>query len=400
MQHQAEAHAMAASEPRGVRSFAIGLIGFLTLVDLFATQAILPSLAVHYGVSASQIGLAANASTVGMAISGLLTGMVAGGLPRRTGVWVSLLLLAIPTTLLAFAPDLGTFALLRGVQGLFMASAFTLTLAHFGERCSRSDIATALAAYVTGGVASNLVGRLIAAGVAGSIGTAASFFVFATLNVVGAALAYAVLTYTQPMAVGGQDRGSYVAAWRLHLANPLLRRAYACGFLILFGFVGIFSYVGFVLTKPPLSLSMMAIGYVFFCFAPSMVTTPMAGRITARHGADRTLPLSLLLALGGLGLLLADTLTAVVAGLVLVAVGTFFAQAVATGYVGRAATAERPAASGLYLAAYYLGGLAGAASTGLVFDASGWPSAVAVNFAALAACMLIGRGLRETPPSS
>ena len=34
-----------------LRSFVIGVIGFLTLVDLFATQAILPSLAQHYGVS-------------------------------------------------------------------------------------------------------------------------------------------------------------------------------------------------------------------------------------------------------------------------------------------------------------------------------------------------------------
>ena len=36
------------------RSLLIGVIGFLTLVDLFATQAILPSLAVSYKVSASE----------------------------------------------------------------------------------------------------------------------------------------------------------------------------------------------------------------------------------------------------------------------------------------------------------------------------------------------------------
>ena len=61
-------------------SLLIAVIGFLTLVDLFATQAILPSLAQAYGVKPSQIGLAANASTLGMAISGLLFGAFSSAL--------------------------------------------------------------------------------------------------------------------------------------------------------------------------------------------------------------------------------------------------------------------------------------------------------------------------------
>ena len=65
-----------------------------------------------------------------------------------------------------------------------------------------------------------------------------------------------------------------------------------------------------------------------------------------------------------------------VAGLVLVGVGTFFAQATATGFVGRAAKTDRASASGLYLASYYLGGLAGATVVGQIFDRFGWPAAV------------------------
>ena len=43
-------------------------------------------------------------------------------------------LLAIPTFLLPFAPNLAVFTTLRVAQGLCMASAFTLTLAYLGER--------------------------------------------------------------------------------------------------------------------------------------------------------------------------------------------------------------------------------------------------------------------------
>ena len=54
-----------------LRTVVIGLTAFLTLVDLFATQAILPSLTRAYGVSPAAMGFAVNASTMGMAISGL-----------------------------------------------------------------------------------------------------------------------------------------------------------------------------------------------------------------------------------------------------------------------------------------------------------------------------------------
>ena len=48
-----------------LRSFVIGLTAFLTVVDLFATQAILPSLASAYRVTPAAIGFAVNASTDG-----------------------------------------------------------------------------------------------------------------------------------------------------------------------------------------------------------------------------------------------------------------------------------------------------------------------------------------------
>ena len=56
------------------RSIVIGLMAFLTVVDLFATQAILPSLTRHYGVTPAAMGFAVNARTMGMAIAGLVVG--------------------------------------------------------------------------------------------------------------------------------------------------------------------------------------------------------------------------------------------------------------------------------------------------------------------------------------
>ncbi|MGZ5849987.1 MAG: MFS transporter, partial [Methyloceanibacter sp.] len=69
-----------------LRFIVIALTAFLTVVDLFATQAILPSLTKHYGVSPSAMGFAVNASTMGMAVSGLAVGYFSREIDRRKGI--------------------------------------------------------------------------------------------------------------------------------------------------------------------------------------------------------------------------------------------------------------------------------------------------------------------------
>jgi MFS transporter, YNFM family, putative membrane transport protein len=372
----------------GFRNLVIGMIAFLTLVDLFATQAILPSLVAHYGASPAAMGLAVNASTFGMAVAGLLVSLFSRRIDRRKGVVLSLALLAIPTALLSIAPDLVSFAALRVIQGLFMAASFTLTLAYLAENCSAKAAGGAFAAYITGNVASNLFGRLISAAVADHLGLSANFHLFAALNLAGAVLAFVSLRHAIPI----KAATTALSGLRQHWQNPALRAAFAIGFLILFAFIGTFTYVNFVLVRAPLAVGPMQIGLIYLVFLPSILTTPLAGRAVARFGTRPTFWAALALAGLGLPLLITASLPLVLAGLALVGVGTFFAQAAATGFVGRAATGDRGSAGGLYLACYFLGGLVGSAVLGQVFDRFGWTACVAgIGLALLAAALLAFR---------
>ena len=118
----------------------------------------------------------------------------------------SLAFLAIPTTLLAVAPDLTVFTILRVMQGLCMASAFALTLAYLGEQCSSMDAGGAFAAYITGNVASNLIGRLVSAAVVDNLGLASNFYFFALLNLAGAVLVYFTIQRVKPDAFDADCR--------------------------------------------------------------------------------------------------------------------------------------------------------------------------------------------------
>jgi predicted MFS family arabinose efflux permease len=376
------------------RTIVIGLIAFLTVVDLFATQAILPSLTQAYQVTPAAMSFAVNASTMGMAVAGLTVAFFSRQIDRRIGILISLCVLAIPTALLAVAPNITTFMVLRITQGLCMASAFTLTLAYLGEECSAMDAGGAFAAYITGNVASNLVGRLISAGVADQFGLAANFYFFSALNLAGAVLVYFTIRTTMPISSTGEVSSTALEVWAKHLRNPPLLASFGIGFCILFAFIGTFTYVNFVLVREPLSLGRMELGLVYFVFLPSIVTTPFAGAAVRRYGTRPTFWIALALAGLGLPLLLQPNIKSVIVGLMLVGVGTFFAQAAATGFVGRAATTDRGSASGIYLGCYFLGGLVGTAVLGQAFDRFGWLACVVGIALALAAAAYLAIHLR------
>jgi YNFM family putative membrane transporter len=373
-----------------LRSLIIGLTAFLTVVDLFATQAILPSLTKHYNVSPAAMGFAVNASTMGMAVAGLMVGFFSQHIDRRLGILLSLVLLAIPTALLAVAPNLMVFTILRVMQGLCMASAFALTLAYLGERCGPMDAGGAFAAYIAGNVASNLIGRLASAAAVDNFGLASNFYFFAALNLAGAVLVYFSVPRVRPMHSMPMMVSPFAATLE-HWRNPALRAAFGIGFCILFGFIGTFTFVNFVLVRQPLALGRMELGYVYFVFLPSIVTTLMAGAAVLRFGTRPAIWSALALAGVGLPLLLSQHLLVVLTGMVLVGIGMFFAQAAATGFVGRAAAENRGLASGTYLACYFFGGLAGSAVLGQLFDHLGWGACVLGIGASLgvAACLTV-----------
>lgn len=376
------------------RYLLIALIAFLTLVDLFATQAILPSLVRKFDVAPSTMGIAVNASTLGMALSGLAIALYGRNLDRRNGIWISLAALAFPTTLLAFTGNIYVFAALRILQGVFMAAAFTLTMAYVAEHFTAGRAAAALSAYVTGNVASNVFGRMLSATVADEFGIAFNFFTFAALNLLGAALVFMTLMKKADMLCPGQMPMPMPRSFAAVFRNPELVSSFAIGFFILFAFIGTFTYVNFHLTGGAIALSQMSLGLVYLVFLPSLLTTPLASTIAGRTGPKSGIVSTLGLAGAGLILCLFTQLVVVLAGLTLIAVGTFLAQAMATGHVSKVAGEDRAAASGVYLSSYYAGGLAGSFAVGKVYDNFGWSACVIVLGSVLVFGMLAARRLK------
>jgi predicted MFS family arabinose efflux permease len=333
--------------------------GLCTLIDLFGPQVMAPALAERFNVGASEISFGVNAATLGMAVSGFLAACFADWLDRKRVIIGCLLALTALTILLAGSSSLWAFAALRAGQGLAMGAAFAVSVAFIAEEWPLGAAPTIMAAYVTGNIVGQAVGRVVAGALVEHAGWRQVFVAFAAINLVGA------LGIWKALPTGRAQRTALVSveniAERLlaHLSDRRLQGAFAVGSIILATFATEFTYVNFLLVRAPFNMSSGATGLLYLVFCLAVISTPLAGPITQRIGHPGALALGALVSSVGAWLTLSSILALVIFGSALVACGLFFSQAVATAYTGYAARSYKATASGLYMAAYYAGGILG-----------------------------------------
>lgn len=382
--------------PADTARWGIAAAGFGALLNLYAPQAILPRLAQVFDATPVQVGLTITATTLAVALCGPFAGALADRLGRKRVIVASLLLLAVPTLLCAFATTLPQLVALRFVQGVFMPAIFAGALGYIGERWDRAQVGRAMSLYIAANVSGGFAGRFIGGAAASLTDWHWSFATLAGLNVAAAALVWRLLPET---GVRGAKTSVLEAAGAIfaHLRDRRLLSAYAVGFNVLFGLVTMFTYVNFHLAAPPYSLRPAGLGLVFCVYLVGIAVTPSAGFWIDRLGQRRMLLVATAVAAAGCALTLLPSLGAVVAGLAVFCSGAFVCQSSATSYVGMVAGANRSSAAGLYLTFYYAGGALGAVVPGLIWAWGGWPGCVgfAIAVQALVAVLALRLGGRE-----
>src|SRR3712207_1032887 len=92
--------------PRGTDT-AVFLLGLSALVTIYATQPLLPALAVDLGVSATAAAWTVSATAMGVAVAAPLAGAVSDRLGRTRVMLTAIAVLAGATAACALAPEIG-----------------------------------------------------------------------------------------------------------------------------------------------------------------------------------------------------------------------------------------------------------------------------------------------------
>jgi YNFM family putative membrane transporter len=350
--------------------------------DMYLTQPILPVLSREFGAGPARTGMTISAVVLAIAGASAFYGPLADALGRRRVITVALGLLSLATAACALAPSLPALVALRALQGLFVPGMTAVSVAYAGDRWGALALRPVVGGLIAASVVGGLVGRVGAGAITATSGWRTAFLVFAALTALAAAgvgRELSPLRASLPEPLGLAWRG--MAA---HLRDRRLVGAYLVGATMFFGWMGLFTYLPYLLSAPPFGLSTGMVSSVFLVYAVGVVVSPLAGRLSSRVAPTRLVAVGLAVeALGLLATLHASLLT-IVAGLVLVVAGTFTAQAVVPAFVNQQARHAKGGASALYLAFYYLGGTLGSLLPGLAWERWGWPGVVTACSGAVA----------------
>jgi YNFM family putative membrane transporter len=364
------------------RRAAVGIPGFCTFLILYAPQSLLPTLTQEFGATPRDISLTMTATAFAIAISAPFAGAMADMLGRKRIIVAAMLLLTIPTVMIALSSSLHTLVFWRFVQGLVLPPIFTVVVAYIGEEWPPAEATGVTGLYMSATSIGGFCGRFFSGVLADTVGWRNGFIVLAAVLFV-CGLAVATILPREKNFVRQEGVAASARQMLEHLRNPRLLAIYAVGFGTLFNFVALFTYVGFVLAAPPYNLSPTLLGAIFVTYLVGAVAVLWLGRAVARLGR-RTLVIGTIgVWMCGALLMLVPSLWAILAGLAVAAGCGFVTQATSTSSVALTAESGRTAAIGLYATFFYVGGGVGATLPGLTWNAAGWPGCVAMVIAML-----------------
>lgn len=381
--------AEARRRPFDLSIFALVLAGVSTFLDVYTTQALLPFLRRIYQTSELEVSLTVSATTFGVAVAAPLVGLFAESLGRKKVIVPAIFALSVPTALAATSPTLRWLIFWRFLQGLCIPGIIAVMIAYINEEFVGRGVGRAMAAYVSGTVFGGFLGRLIPGLVATHWQWRYSFVVLALLNLAGGLAVRKWMPPAENFQAAESVRESLRDA-RDHLRNPKLLAVFGMGFSVLFGLVGVFTYVNFYLAGAPFHLNPAQLGSIFCVYLFGLIVTPLAGRFMDRAGFVKTLFLSVVFSSCGLLLTLTGRLAVIVVGLAIFSSGGFVQQAAATSQTGRVATRGRSVAAGLYVTIYYVGGSLGALAPAWFWTHHGWPGCVGLLWVSSVVTFVLG----------
>lgn len=354
--------------------------------DMYITQPILPLLSSEFGIAPATAGLSVSAVVLAIAVSSSAYGPLADTLGRKPVMVWSAALLAVPTLLCAFAPSFSFLLLFRTLQGLLIPGLTAVAVAYIGDRSDPHALGGIVGGFIAASVAGGLVGRVGSGLITDLYSWPAAFVCFGALTLLGAlGMAAALPPGRAPVRVHWAR--AYADMFR-HFRDRRLVGAFMIGGALFFGFIGVFTYLPYYLTRPPFNLPTALVSSAYLVYLAGVITSPLAGRLSTRYSRRVIMGAGLVLALLGAAGTLVQALPVILLSLVVLVIGMFAAQGTAPAYVNATARQGKGGANALYLAFYYAGATFGSVLPGYALQGFGWPGVVATCTAMLLVALL------------
>ncbi len=344
----------------------------VAVANLYYAQPILDTLAHAFHTSAATAGLVVTCSQIGYAVGLALLVPLGDLLVRRRMVPAILLVTTGALVASALAPSmvvLDVLALVAGT-GSVVAQVLVPLAASMADEGRRGRVVGAVMSGL-------LIGILLARTVSGLV---ASAFGWRTVYVLGAVLS-AVLAAVLAWKLPSEQRRRHVgyrqllaSEVRLIRTEPLLRRRALFGALAFASFSVFWTTMAFLLARPPYHYSDAVIGLFGLVGAAGALCANAAGRLADRGLTRATTIFFSVLMCGSYALLWfgRTSLGLLVAGILVLDVGSQGLHVTNQSLVYRLAPELRSRLTSVYMVSYFTGGALGSALASALYGADGW----------------------------
>ncbi|MDQ0169440.1 MFS transporter [Paenibacillus tundrae] len=357
-------------------SLALFAGGFITFALLYSLQPLMPEISTAFAITPAQSSLTLSVTTVAMALTMLFVGSLSDLVGRRYIMTAALVISSLIAILSAFSSGFTELLLLRILQGVALAGLPATAMTYLAEEIDTSSLGYAMGLYISGNSIGGMAGRFISGVITDWFSWRTAIGFIGVLGLCAALIFWLVIPPSRNYVKSAVSFSRIMPLLWFQCRNPRLLCLYGLGFLLMGGFVTVFNYIGFELTREPYSLSQSVVGGLFVVYIMGTLSSTWMGRMADRYGRSHVLILTLVIILAGALCTLHSDLWVKIIGLALFAFGFFGGHSIASSWVGLVAKQHVSQANALYLFFYYVGSSVSGTGGGVLYSVQDWQGIV------------------------
>ncbi len=375
--------------------FVLLAITVLNLANMYIVHPILPSIQETFSqYNNASIALLMTVVLIPLAIAPLVYGSFLSSLETKRVLQICVLLMGLASVGSYFASTFPLLLFFRLVHGLVIPAIMTCIMAHISLKFRGAVLQQAFAVYVATTIVGGLLGRIFGGFIASLFGNWNSSFL-----VIGI-MTLCILWPLRNLKKRGKAHFARIklSEFACILKTPGIKSLLFIDSASLFGFLGVATYLPFYLTSfgevAEWRISLLYLGYgcgVFIALYSRDLALFFGSRV-------RTLRIGTCMFMISLIFFTIPSHLVIFVAMCFVCMGQFLEHSISPGLINRMSTHDRGAVNGLYLSAYYAGGVLGSYLPGLIYEMWGWDALVFSLMGILALAILGTLGLERVAP--
>ncbi|AXB31307.1 MFS transporter [Vibrio campbellii] len=363
-------------------TLSLALGSFLVFSNLYLLQPMLPSFAVHFQISETQVNWLFAATTLALSFSLVPMAVLSETIGRKPVMMFGLFSIPAISALMLFGDSFLFLVVCRALIGIALAAFAAVAVAYMAEELDKHAFSMAIGTYIAANSLGGIAGRISGGLLADNFSIDVAIEVMMLFTLIGVVSVHYLLPKQKNFTPSSSSLRHHNKAIIGHFKNQRVWFAMLIGGLNFALFVNLYSVMGFRLVSAPHNVPVGLASLIFVCYLGGTFSSRCAGHWSKRFSPILGMFLGSIVSMAGMWIAVIESIPAMLTGLLLISFGAFFTHTLAYGWVGQTATQAKATATALYLVHYYIGGSLGGFLLLYCWQSGGW-STVLIGGSAL-----------------